>query len=107
MASTQSEIGTLTDVRALLQVREEACRAKDIDRLMALYSPDSIYYDVVPLLEFIGSAAIRRNFLRWFEEYKGSIGLETHDLHIVASEDVAFAHMLHRDSALPEIQIGV
>jgi ketosteroid isomerase-like protein len=65
---------------------------------MSLYSPDSIYFDVVPPLQFTGSAAIRRNFQRWFEEYKGAIGLETRDLHIVASGDVAFAHMLHRDS---------
>jgi ketosteroid isomerase-like protein len=98
MASTQSEISALTEVRAILDSREEACRAKDIDRLMSLYSPDSIYFDVVPPLQFNGSAAIRRNFLRWFEEYKGPIGLETRDLHVVASGDVAFAHMLHRDS---------
>jgi ketosteroid isomerase-like protein len=36
--------------------------------------------------------------LRWFDEYEGPIGLETRDLHISASGDVAFAHMLHRDS---------
>jgi ketosteroid isomerase-like protein len=98
MASTQSEISALSEVRTLLDIREEACRTKDLDRLMSLYSPDSIYFDVVPPLQFAGSDAIRRNFLRWFDEYKGSIGLETHDLHIVASGDVAFARMLHRDS---------
>src|SRR5262245_49678543 len=71
MASTQSEISALTEVRALLDIREEACRAKDIDRLMSLYSPDSTYFDVVPPLQLHGSAAIGRNFVRWFEEYKG------------------------------------
>jgi ketosteroid isomerase-like protein len=98
MASTQSEVRASADVRALLDSRVEACRAKDIDRLMSLYSPDCIYFDVVPPLHFAGSAAIRRNFLRWFAEYEGPIGLETSDLHIVVSGDVAFAHMLHRDS---------
>ena len=72
MASTQSEITALTEVRALLDIREEACRAKDIIRLMSLYSPDSISFDLVPPLQFTGSAAIRRNFLRWFEEYEGA-----------------------------------
>src|SRR5262245_47895483 len=86
------------EVTALLDSREEACRAKDIDRLMSLYAPDSIYFDVVPPLQFAGSAAIRRNFLRWFDQYTGSIGLETRELHVAASGDVAFAHMLHRDS---------
>jgi ketosteroid isomerase-like protein len=86
-----------SEVRALLERRVEACRAKDIDRLMSLYAPDSMYFDVVPPLQFVGSAAIRRNFLRWFDEYEGPIGLETRDLHLVTSGDVAFAHMLHLD----------
>lgn len=98
MVSTQSEVKALSDVRALLDSRVEACRTKDIERLMSLYSSDSIYFDVVPPLQFAGSAAIRRNFLRWFDEYEDSIGLETSNLNIVVSGDVAFAHMLHRDS---------
>jgi ketosteroid isomerase-like protein len=92
MASTQSEI------KALLDTRQEACRAKDIDRLMSLYSPDITYFDVVPPLQgFIGTDAVRRNFLRWFDEYEGPIGLQTRDLNIAMSGDVAFAHMLHLD----------
>jgi ketosteroid isomerase-like protein len=35
--------------------------------------------------------------VRWFKEYEGPIGLETHDLNIAISGDVAFAHMLHLD----------
>lgn len=92
MVSPRSEIETL------LGHRQEACRAKDIDRLMSLYSPDITYFDVVPPLQgFVGAAAVRRNFLRWFGEYEGPIGLETHALDIAVSGDVAFAHMLHQD----------
>lgn len=92
MASIESE------VRALLDSRIEACRAKDIDHLMSLYSPGIVYFDCVPPLEgFIGSDSVRRNFLRWFDEYEGPIGLETHDMDIAVSDDVAFAHMLHLD----------
>jgi uncharacterized protein (TIGR02246 family) len=98
MASTSTDVRTLSEVRALLDIREEACRAKDIGRLMSLYAPDSTYFDVVPPLHFDGSAAIRRNFQRWFDEYQGPISLETRGLDISASGDVAFAHMLHRDS---------
>jgi len=46
---------------------------------MSLYSPDIVYYDVVPPLQFAGAADVRRNFMRWFDEYDGPIGLETHD----------------------------
>jgi len=69
------------EVRALLDSRIDACRAKDIDRLMSLYSPGIVYYNVVPPLQF-----------------DGPIGLEKHDLNIAISGDVAFAHMLHLDS---------
>jgi ketosteroid isomerase-like protein len=91
MASTQSE------VRALLDNRLEACRAKDIDRLMSLYSADIVYYDVVPPLQFIGSDAVRNNFVRWFNEYEGPIGLELRELNVAVSGDVAFAYMLAQD----------
>ncbi|MFC4114247.1 YybH family protein [Nonomuraea zeae] len=87
-----------SEVRAFLDVRVDACQKKDIDRLMSLYSPDIVYYDVVPPLHFTGSDAVRGNFVRWFDEYEGPIGLETHDLTIAVSGDVAFAHMLHLDS---------
>ena len=86
------------DVRALLDSRIEACRAKDIDRLMSLYSTDIVYFDCVPPLQgFNGSDAVRRNFLRWFDEYEGPIGLESRDVKIAVGGDVAFAHMLNLD----------
>lgn len=86
------------DVMAVLDGRVEACRARDIDRLMSLYSPDIVYFDIIPPHQFIGADAVRRNLLRWFAEYQGDIGLETHDLSVAVSGDVAFAHMLHPDS---------
>lgn len=61
---------------ALLGSRVEACRAKDIDRLMSLYS--TVYFDCVPPLEFVGSAAVRRDFARLFDQYRGTINLKTH-----------------------------
>lgn len=65
---------------------------------MSLYSPRIVYFDVVPPLQgFVGTDAVRRNFLRWFGEYDGTIGLETRDLTVGVSGDVAFAHMLHLD----------
>src|SRR5262245_22995699 len=87
-----------TEVRALLERRIEACQAKDIDRLMTLYASNIVYFDVVPPTQFKGPDEVRRNFLRWFDEYDGPIGLETHELNIAMSGDVAFAHMLHVDS---------
>ncbi len=92
LASTQSE------VRALLESWSEACRAKDIDRLMSLYAPDITYFDVVPPLQYTGTDAVRRNFLRWFDSWESAIGVETRDLKILVGADVAVAHLLHRTS---------
>jgi uncharacterized protein (TIGR02246 family) len=92
MASPQSE------VRALLDGWSEAARTKDIDRLMALYAPDILYFDVVPPLQFTGSAAVRANFLRFFDAYESAIGQEIRDLRISASGDIAVASMLIRAS---------
>jgi len=92
MAAIESE------VKALLDRWSGAIRQKDIDRLMPLYSPDIVYFDLVPPLRYTGPAAIRRNFLRWFDSWKSPIGVEIRDLSIVASEGTAAAHMLHRTS---------
>jgi ketosteroid isomerase-like protein len=92
MASTQSE------VHELLDSRSEAIRIKDIDRLMALYSPDIVYFDLVPPLQYVGSAALRGRFSQWFDAWRSSIGLEIRDLTIVADGDVAAAFMLLRAS---------
>ena len=92
MTSTPSEVS------ALLERWSEAIRAKDIDRLMALYSPDIVYFDVVPPLHYTGSAAVRRNFLRWFAGWESAIGQEIRDVTLVASGDLAVAYLLIRAS---------
>jgi ketosteroid isomerase-like protein len=92
MASTEPEI------HALLERWSEAARAKDIDRLMSLYSPDIVYFDVVPPLKYTGSAAVRANFLRWFDGFESSIGQEIRDSNILVSGDIAVAYMLIRAS---------
>lgn len=92
MASPQSE------VRALFDSRSAAMQAKDIDRLMSLYADDIVYFDVVPPLRYSGSAALRDRFLHWFDGWTGAIGLDVRDLTILASGDVAAAHMLIRAS---------
>jgi uncharacterized protein (TIGR02246 family) len=92
MASTESEVRTLVDRWS------EAVRAKDLDRLMGLYAPDIVYFDVVPPLQFIGSAAVRENFVRWFESWESAIGQDIRDMQILASGDTAVAFMLIRAS---------
>ena len=92
MASTESEI------RAVFERRAEAMRLKDIDRLMALYAPEVVYFDLVPPLQYAGWNALRERFSDWFEGWEGPIGMETGDLIISTSGDIAVAWMLLRAS---------
>ena len=96
---TKSADTARAEIMTVLDRRLEASRAKDIDRLMAVYSPGIVYFDIIPPHQFTGAGEVRRNFQRWFDEYEGDIGLETHDLHVAVSGDVAFAHMLHPTAA--------
>ena len=87
-----------SELKALFESRSEAMHQKDIERVMALYSPDIVYFDLVPPLRYSGAAALRDRFLDWFGRWSSPIGQELRDLHISASEDVAAAFMLIRTS---------
>jgi len=90
MASTESE------VRALVDRRTEAIRSKDLDGLMAVYSPDIVYFDVPPPLRHVGHAALRERFTHWFDGFEGGIGQEIDDMTVSGHGDLAAVHMLVR-----------
>jgi ketosteroid isomerase-like protein len=90
MGSTRSEIG------ALYESQFDAIHAKDLDRLMSCYSPDIVYFDVVPPLRYAGSAALRGRFSDWFDGFRGPIDMDVRDLSISTSGDIAVAHWLSR-----------
>ena len=92
MDSTQSE------VRALLDQRSAAALAKDLDRLVSLYAPDVVYFDVVPGLRYTGAAVLRGRFAQWFNAFAGPITIKLRDVTIVDSEDLALTHMLNQTS---------
>ena len=89
-----------TDVRTLLQTWSDAIRHRDIDRLMPVYAPEIVYYDVVPPLRLTGLEAVRRNFERWFDMWSTPIGVEIRDRVIFENGGIAAAHMLHRTSGI-------
>ena len=90
MASTDPEI------RALLDDRSAAIRAKDLDRLLSFYAPDVVYFDIVPPLQYVGTDALRGRFEHWFGTYASAIAQDIHDLTVVGDGDVAIASMLIR-----------
>ncbi|WP_109507532.1 YybH family protein [Nocardioides speluncae] len=87
-----------SEIEDLIAARSEAIAAKDLDRLMALYAADVVYFDLVPPLRYVGSDALRDRFAHWFQGWRSAIGQEVRDLTITASGDIATAHMLIRAS---------
>ena len=86
------------EVRALFEERSHAIAAKDIERLMALYSHDVVYFDLVPPLRYTGADALRARFLDWFGRWEGPIGQQAHELDVTTDSSLATAHMLIRAS---------
>ncbi len=85
-------------IRALIERRAEAVYAKDIDALMANHAADSVSFDALNPLRYIGSDKVRERAEQWFSWYRGPMGYEVRDLSVTSSEEVAFCHYLYRVS---------
>jgi uncharacterized protein (TIGR02246 family) len=81
-------------IRALIDDRVKAVRAKDVDVLVSNYAPGVLSFDVVNPLQSTGSDAIRKRLEQWFSSFDGPIGFEIRGLSIAAGDDVAFCHGL-------------
>ena len=68
----------------------EAIRAKDADRVMSMYAPDIVSFDVELPLQPVGAAAKRKNWTHVFSMYQGPLEYEIRDLAVAVSDDVAF-----------------
>jgi ketosteroid isomerase-like protein len=68
--------------------------AHDIERLMAIYTADVVYFDLVPPLSYSGAAALRSRFIDWFGRWESPIGQRLDRLQVIAAGDVATAFML-------------
>ncbi len=85
-------------IRALIEDRVKAVRAKDPDGTAANVAPDVLTFDIVNPLRQLGSDASRKRTEEWFSSFRGPIGYELRDLSVTAGDDVAFAHSLNRVS---------
>ena len=87
-------------IRALIDSRVTAIRAKDIGAAMSHIASDVLMFDVVNPLQYIGSDASRKRAEEWFSSFQGPIGYEMCDLSITTGDDVAFSHGLNQVSAM-------
>jgi PhnB protein len=94
-------------IRALIDHWAGALRAKDADRVLTNYAPDSVTFDLAPPL--ISAGADAAGLQAWFATWHGPIAYEIRDLQVTVGDDVAFCHGLARlsgtktDGEKPEV----
>ena len=96
-AQTQSSSAAAGDAAGAQEIHgwldrwTKAVSAKDVDRVMELYTDDVVAYDVVPPLEYVGKAAYRADYQQFFSQYDSDLHVETRDLHVGASGEFGYA----------------
>jgi ketosteroid isomerase-like protein len=83
-------------IRALIDARVDAVRAKDVDAAFDRVAADIVSFDVVEPLRHVGRDALKKRAKEWFSTFDGPIGYEIRDLQIVAGDEVGFSHGLSR-----------
>jgi ketosteroid isomerase-like protein len=94
----KSQSADETQIRFVLDEFVSALRVKNRDKILSLFSPEVVTFDVVPPLQYVGTEAYGESFRRMFEGYRGPIDFETRDLSIAVGANVAFSHSLVRTS---------
>jgi len=80
----------------LLADYEKAFRARDINAIMDMYSPEVVAYDIAPPLEYKGRDAYRKSWENFFAAYEGPIDMEIRELQLRWSGGLAMTNNLER-----------
>jgi ketosteroid isomerase-like protein len=83
------------EIRALIEARAEAVRAKDVHGAMSYHAPEAVLFDIINPLRYIGSSAGKKRAEEWFSSLKGPLDYEIRELSVTAGDDVAFSYGLN------------
>src|SRR5215216_1744888 len=84
-------------IRELIDGFVRAIRARDLDGVMAVFSPEVVSFDLAPPLQHGGGDAFRERWQELFDSYETPIQYEIRNLAVMAAAaDVAFSHSLNR-----------
>jgi ketosteroid isomerase-like protein len=82
-------------IRALLQARLAALRAKDARQFVAAFDASIVKFDLAPPLQEKGAGVLDPAGLQWWlNTWDGELTVELADLSITVGSDVAFCHCL-------------
>jgi len=101
MATHKSDSGDEAEVRRLIADQQRAVCAKDIDRIMSYYASDVVVFNVKPPFQTRGARDWRREWEMALAHFPALFGIETRDLVITVSGDLALAHSIWRFTGMP------
>lgn len=87
--------GTEDEIRAIVEERLAAVRAKDARPLLARQSEDVVLFDVLPPLASRGRSVTEERTRAWFDSYASEVGYAVEQLEIAAGDDVAFCSFVY------------
>jgi uncharacterized protein (TIGR02246 family) len=91
-----------TQFRQLIANQMSAVCAKDVERVMSHYAADVVAFDVKPPFQTQGANAWRRTWAACLPHFPDSFQIETRDLSLNVSGDLAVAHWLFRFTGMGE-----
>lgn len=83
-------------VRQLISDQQRAICSKNVDQIMSHYANDIVVFDVKPPFQTQGKVAWRQVWEECLPYFPDTFEMETRDLNISVSEDLAVAHWLFR-----------
>ena len=98
VASSCSRASDEADVNASVQHLVAAVNAKDLNGIMAYYSPDEslFVFDALPPRQYVGAASYRKNWEGFLAAYPGAVHAEVTDWKTEMEGSLAYAHGIFR-----------
>ena len=98
VASSCSRANDEADVNASVQNLVAAVNARDINGIMAYYSPEEslFVFDALPPRQYVGAAAYRKNWEGFLAAYPGSVHAEATDWKTETEGNLAYGHGIFR-----------
>lgn len=96
MTAENEQARDQAEIRRLITDQQNAICAKDVDRIMSHYADEVILFNVKPPFRISGTREWHRVWETSLAHFPASFGMETRELMITVSRDLAVAHWLFR-----------
>jgi uncharacterized protein (TIGR02246 family) len=96
MSESQVNAADSAAIRSLIDQFVHAIRDKDIARVMSMFAPEVISYDLGAPLQHGGGEIFIKHWEALFAAYEGPVDYEVRDLHVAVSNDLGFSYSLNK-----------